>query len=154
MKKNSFFVRDPLAPYGTRELIAAIIGEATAARIDGVDLRKAQFVDLKQAGLTDAQAEKLMAAIELGRQLSRQPWDVGAPLRSSADVFAHFSYLETEVHEFFYVVLLNNKESQTARREDIGRFAHGVPRPSARGLQSGYPRISSSGNLCPQSPKR
>lgn len=110
-KSNSFFARDPLAPYGIRELAGLIIGEAAAAKLPDADkLRRTDYGGLIAYGLTEAQAEKIMAAIELGRTLARQPWEAGCPLRSSEDIFNHFrDGLGREMHEFFYVVLLNNK---------------------------------------------
>ena len=61
-------------------------------------------------GIGPAKASQIKACLEMARRISSQPWENGQPLRSSEDVFHHFrDILEKEKREFFYVVLLNNK---------------------------------------------
>ena len=61
-------------------------------------------------GIGPAKASQIKASLEMARRIGNQPWENGQPLRSSEDVFHHFrDLLEKEKREFFYVVLLNNK---------------------------------------------
>ena len=61
-------------------------------------------------GIGPAKASQLKASLEIARRVGNHPWENGQPLRSSEDVFHHFrDILEKEKREFFYVVLLNNK---------------------------------------------
>jgi DNA repair protein RadC len=61
-------------------------------------------------GIGPAKASQIKASLEIARRIGNQPWENGQPLRSSEDVFHHFrDILEKEKREFFYVVLLNNK---------------------------------------------
>ena len=61
-------------------------------------------------GIGPAKTAELKACMEIARRLRQQKWDVGDALRSSEDVFRHFSErLVKEKRELFYVVLLNNK---------------------------------------------
>ena len=61
-------------------------------------------------GIGPAKSAQLKAGLEIGRRLGREKWEAGRALRSSEDVFRHFSErLEQEKREIFYVVLLTNK---------------------------------------------
>lgn len=61
-------------------------------------------------GIGPAKAAQLKASLEIARRITARSWDSGEPLRSSEEVFHHFrDVLEKEKREFFYVVLLNNK---------------------------------------------
>ena len=61
-------------------------------------------------GIGPAKTAELKACMEIARRLRQQKWEVGDALRSSEDVFRHFSErLKKEKREIFYVVLLNNK---------------------------------------------
>lgn len=61
-------------------------------------------------GIGPAKTAELKACMEIARRLRQQKWEVGEALRSSEDVFRHFSErLAKEKREMFYVVLLNNK---------------------------------------------
>ena len=61
-------------------------------------------------GIGPAKTAELKACMEIARRLRQRKWEVGDALRSSEDVFRHFSErLVNEKREIFYVVLLNNK---------------------------------------------
>ena len=61
-------------------------------------------------GIGGAKAAQIKAALEIARRVGTRAWESGQPLRSSEDVFNHFrDVLAKEKREFFYVVLLNNK---------------------------------------------
>jgi len=61
-------------------------------------------------GIGPAKTAQLKAGLEIGRRLSQEKWDPGAPFRSAEDVFRHFAHrLGKEKREIFYVVLLTNK---------------------------------------------
>lgn len=77
---------------GLRGIDAALIGELSSIK-----------------GIGPAKTAQVKAGLELGRRLSREKWDPGAPFRSAEDVFRHFARLEKETREIFYVVLLTNK---------------------------------------------
>ena len=64
-------------------------------------------------GIGAAKAAQLKAALEIGRRIGTHAWESGQPLKSSEDVFHHFrDILAKEKREFFYVVLLNNKNKK------------------------------------------
>jgi len=64
-------------------------------------------------GLGPAKISQLKACLEIARRIGTQKWEPGQPLRSSEEVFHHFrESLEKEKREFFYVVLLNNKNKK------------------------------------------
>ena len=61
-------------------------------------------------GIGPAKTAELKACMEIARRLRQRKWEAGDALRSSEDVFRHFSErLVKEKREIFYVVLLNNK---------------------------------------------
>jgi DNA repair protein RadC len=61
-------------------------------------------------GIGPAKSAELKACMEIARRLRQKKWEAGDALRSSEDVFRHFSErLMNEKREIFYVVLLNNK---------------------------------------------
>jgi DNA repair protein RadC len=61
-------------------------------------------------GIGPAKVAQLKACLEIGRRIGSQKWETGQPLHSAEDVFRHFrENLGREKREFFYVVLLNNK---------------------------------------------
>jgi DNA repair protein RadC len=67
----------------------------------------------KLKGIGPAKVAQIKAAIEIARRTGNHRWEAGQPLRSSEDVFHHFRQgLEKEKREFFYVVLLNNKNKK------------------------------------------
>jgi DNA repair protein RadC len=64
----------------------------------------------KVKGIGPAKVAQIKAALELARRIGNHKWQPGQSLRSSEDVFRHFrDDLEKEKREFFYVILLNNK---------------------------------------------
>ena len=78
----------------------------------GID--EASFEELRRVkGLGPAKIAQLKACLEIARRFGAQKWEPGQPLRSSEEVFHHFrESLEKEKREFFYVVLLNNKNKK------------------------------------------
>ena len=61
-------------------------------------------------GIGPAKVAQLKACLEIGKRIGSQKWETGQPLHSAEDVFHHFrETLGREKREFFYVVLLNNK---------------------------------------------
>lgn len=61
-------------------------------------------------GIGPAKVAQIKACLEIARRVGGMKWETGQPLRSSEDVFHHFrENLGREMREFFYVVLLNNK---------------------------------------------
>ena len=61
-------------------------------------------------GIGPAKVAQLKACLEIGRRVGSQKWETGQPLHSAEDVYQHFrESLGREKREFFYVVLLNNK---------------------------------------------
>jgi len=67
----------------------------------------------KVKGLGPAKIAQLKACLEIARRVGAHKWEAGQPLRSSEEVFHHFrDSLEKEKREFFYVVLLNNKNKK------------------------------------------
>ncbi|HLN86762.1 MAG TPA: DNA repair protein RadC [Candidatus Limnocylindrales bacterium] len=74
------------------------IDDATASEISAVK------------GIGPAKIAQLKACLEIGRRIGSQKWETGQPLHSAEDVYRHFrENLGREKREFFYVVLLNNK---------------------------------------------
>lgn len=74
--------------------------------IDAASVRELSAIK----GIGPAKSAELKACMEIARRLRQQKWEVGDALRSSEDVFRHFSErLVKEKREIFYVVLLNNK---------------------------------------------
>jgi len=74
------------------------IDEATASEISGVK------------GIGPAKIAQLKACLEIAKRIGSQKWETGQPLHSAADVYHHFrENLGRAKREFFYVVLLNNK---------------------------------------------
>jgi DNA repair protein RadC len=64
-------------------------------------------------GIGPAKIAQLKACLEIARRLGNHKWEPGQTLRSSEAVFQHFrALLENEKREFFYVVLLNNKNKK------------------------------------------
>ena len=67
----------------------------------------------KVKGIGPAKVAQIKASLEIARRIANHKWEAGQPLRSSEDVFEHFRRgLEKEKKEFFYVVLLNNKNKK------------------------------------------
>ena len=108
------------------ELLAIILRNGDAASgnsaIDHARLLLNQFGGLKGIddaaiaemcsikGIGPAKAAQIKACLEIGKRISSQKWETGQPLHSAEDVFQHFrETLGREKREFFYVVLLNNK---------------------------------------------
>ena len=61
-------------------------------------------------GIGPAKVAQLKACLEIGKRVGSQKWETGQPLHSAQDVYHHFrESLGREKREFFYVVLLNNK---------------------------------------------
>lgn len=77
--------------------------------LKGID--EASISELGQLkGIGPAKVAQIKASLEIARRVGNHKWEVGQPLRSSEDVFRHFSdSLGNEKRELFYVVLLNNK---------------------------------------------
>lgn len=77
--------------------------------LKGID--EASISELGQLkGIGPAKVAQIKASLEIARRVGNHKWEVGQPLRSSEDVFRHFSdSLGKEKRELFYVVLLNNK---------------------------------------------
>jgi DNA repair protein RadC len=111
------------------ELLAIILRNGNASTgetaIDHARLLLGQFHGLKGIdeasvqelnrvkGLGPAKIAQLKACLEIARRFNGRKWESGQPLRSSEEVFHHFrESLEKEKREFFYVVLLNNKNKK------------------------------------------
>lgn len=77
--------------------------------LKGID--EASISELGQLkGIGPAKVAQIKASLEIARRVGNHKWEAGQPLRSSEDVFRHFSdSLGNEKRELFYVVLLNNK---------------------------------------------
>ena len=61
-------------------------------------------------GFGPAKAALILAALEIAKRYGEHEFKPGAPLRGSADVYAHFrERLAAETREHFYAVLLDNK---------------------------------------------
>jgi DNA repair protein RadC len=108
------------------ELLAIILRNGDAASgnsaIDHARLLLNQFGGLKGIdeaavaelcgikGIGPAKVAQLKACLEIGKRIGSQKWQTGQPLHSADDVFRHFrESLGREKREFFYVVLLDNK---------------------------------------------
>jgi DNA repair protein RadC len=64
-------------------------------------------------GIGPAKVAQIKACLEIGRRCGNHKWQPGAALRSSEEVFHHFrDQLGKEKREFFYVVLLDNKNKK------------------------------------------
>jgi DNA repair protein RadC len=111
------------------ELLAIILRNGNASTgesaIDQARLLLGQFGGLKGMeeaassdlgkvkGIGPAKIAQIKASLELARRIGSHKWEPGQSLRSSEDVFRHFrDDLEKEKREFFYVVLLNNKNKK------------------------------------------
>jgi DNA repair protein RadC len=111
------------------ELLAIILRNGNASTgesaIDHARLLLGQFGGLKGMeeaassdlgkvkGIGPAKIAQIKASLELARRIGSHKWEPGQSLRSSEDVFRHFrDDLEKEKREFFYVVLLNNKNKK------------------------------------------
>ncbi|MEX0801818.1 MAG: DNA repair protein RadC [Candidatus Binatia bacterium] len=80
--------------------------------LKGVDEAAASEL-AKVKGIGPAKVAQIKASLEIARRVSNHKWQPGQSLRSSEDVFRHFrDDLENEKREFFYVVLLNNKNKK------------------------------------------
>jgi len=108
------------------ELLAIILRNGNASTgesaIDHARLLLNQFGGLKGIddaaaseisavkGIGPAKVAQLKACLEIGKRIGSQKWETGQPLHSAEDVYQHFrENLGREKREFFYVVLLNNK---------------------------------------------
>ncbi|MBI4525342.1 MAG: DNA repair protein RadC [Deltaproteobacteria bacterium] len=108
------------------ELLAIIVGTGSASTGENaVDFGRALLARFKNfrgidaapatelraiKGIGAAKTAQLKACLEIARRMGGEKWEEGVPLRSPEDVFRHFRpQFETEKHEIFYVVLLNNK---------------------------------------------
>jgi DNA repair protein RadC len=108
------------------ELLAIILRNGNASTgesaIDHARLLLNQFGGLKGIddastseiclvkGIGPAKVAQLKACLEIGKRVGSQKWETGQPLHSAEDVSQHFrESLGREKREFFYVVLLNNK---------------------------------------------
>lgn len=109
------------------ELLAILLrtGNAGASALDHARILLTQFGGIKGIdnapamelsaikGIGPAKSAQLKAGLEIGRRLGREKWEAGRALRSSEDVFRHFSeQFEKEKREIFYVVLLTNKNKK------------------------------------------
>lgn len=108
------------------ELLAIILrngnGSTGESAIDHARLLLGRFGGLKGVdeaaagelrrvkGIGPAKVAQIKASLEIARRIGNHKWQPGESLRSSEDVFRHFrDDLENQKREFFYVVLLNNK---------------------------------------------
>jgi DNA repair protein RadC len=109
------------------ELLAILLrtGNAGTSALDHARILLTQFGGIKGIdnapvkelgaikGIGPAKSAQLKAGLEIGRRLGREKWETGRALRSSEDVFRHFSeQFEKEKREIFYVVLLTNKNKK------------------------------------------
>lgn len=91
---------------------AEALARALLDRVGGLRPLAAQSAEelAELPGLRGAPLARLIAAVELGRRLSVEPWIRGVPLRASADVFRHFHPVLRDLRvEQFRVVLLDGK---------------------------------------------
>ena len=108
------------------ELLAIILRNGNASTgesaIDHARLLLHQFGGLKGIddasigeitalkGIGPAKVAQLKACLEIAKRMGGRKWESGQPLHSAEDVYHHFrDDLSREKREFFYVVLLNNK---------------------------------------------
>lgn len=99
------------------ESLVALVGENAAKRVVKVfggclraELRVSSVESLvARCKLTETAARRLRAAADLGHELVGEPLVRGAAMRSSADIFRHFSHLSDLRVEQFHVVLLDGK---------------------------------------------
>ncbi len=138
----------------TNELIAAILGGGTvlgsaiacAERVlEQVGGSLGRLAAMPIAALTSvpgvgiARATAVHAALELGRRMSAEAREAGAPLRSPRDVVAAFEpRLRDLPVEEFHVAILDATASARTRCPDHERFAQLVVGASA-GKSSGKP---------------
>jgi DNA repair protein RadC len=106
------------AEFTDAELLTKVLGPSTALSCEWLtttydDLHAIAFLshdDLSHHGFTTGAIEKLSAVFEIAKRYGEREWRVGEPLRGSSDVYAHFrEHLAAETCEFFYAVLLDNK---------------------------------------------
>jgi len=77
--------------------------------LKGIDDASASEISAVK-GIGPAKVAQLKACLEIGKRIGSQKWETGQPLQSAEDVYHHFrETLGREKREFFYVVLLNNK---------------------------------------------
>lgn len=110
------------APPTTAELLAVVAGGPAASRRAALETMLAAAGGLRQLGLRTAEelaaasgigaarAQRLVAALELGRRSAAEPLARGAFLRTSGDVFRHFHPALRDLRvEQFRLVLLDGK---------------------------------------------
>ena len=77
--------------------------------LKGIDDASASEISAVK-GIGPAKVAEIKACLEIGKRIGSQKWETGQPLHSAEDVYQHFrENLGREKREFFYVVLLNNK---------------------------------------------
>jgi DNA repair protein RadC len=107
------------AEHTDAELLTTVLGPSTALSCLWLsttydDLREMAAVpaaaELREHGFTTGAVDKLGAVFEIAKRYGEKEWKIGAPLRGSGDIYAHFrERLAVEMREHFYAVHLDNK---------------------------------------------
>ncbi|MHC4941487.1 MAG: RadC family protein [Planctomycetota bacterium] len=101
---------------GAGELAARLLKDADGLR--GLSTRKGnELMDL--TGMGPARAARLMAVFSLARRLNAMPLWPGFKVRSSRDVFAHYSPLLRDRKKEVFIVLLLDSKNRLLREERI-----------------------------------
>ncbi|MBI1814054.1 MAG: DNA repair protein RadC [Deltaproteobacteria bacterium] len=101
------------------QLLTQLFGPATSLVCEKLTTTYESFRHLAGAtpdelagyGLKPAGIQRLSAVFEIAKRYGEHEFKPGEPLRGSHDIYAHFrEHLAAEVCEFFYAVLLDNKQ--------------------------------------------
>jgi len=104
--------------YTDAELLATVLGPSTTPLCERLTTNNDGFrtigllgpAELIDHGFTTGAVHRLSAVFEIAKRYGEEEFKPGAPLRGSADVYAHFrERLAAEPREHFYAVLLDNK---------------------------------------------
>ena len=122
MKKSILSVHEEIMRYGehaqsNEDLIGMIIGNKEKAEklVDGYQtmedcIGKKNYENLLSAGLTKGEAQRLIAAIEIGKRIAASDVDVRKHITTPGDGAAFFmEKLRHITHETFCIAMLNTK---------------------------------------------